>query len=166
MTTPKRPSQDDLRRMYCEEHLSSKDISAQVGVSFSTVCKWLKKAGITLRTPGQGSKDFSWKNRGKTREFSDSWRGKLSDSGKAWAEKNASGLSFKENGYVEITRGPNKGRGLHAVVMEEHIGRPLQPDEVVHHIDRNKHNNDLSNLQLMTRAAHTRLHREEDGNEE
>lgn len=55
--------------------------------------------------------------------------------------------------------GENKGRGVHVVVMERHIGRRLDADEVVHHIDGNKHNNDLSNLQLMKRADHTRLHR-------
>lgn len=38
----------------------------------------------------------------------------------------------------------------HIYVMCNHIGRKLNPDECVHHIDRNKENNSLSNLQLMT----------------
>jgi hypothetical protein len=37
---------------------------------------------------------------------------------------------------------------LHRLVMEQHIGRYLTKGEVVHHIDKNKQNNDISNLML------------------
>ena len=47
---------------------------------------------------------------------------------------------------------------LHRVVMENHIGRLLTCDEVVHHIDHNGHNNDISNLELMTVVEHNLLH--------
>lgn len=50
----------------------------------------------------------------------------------------------------------------HHYVMCESIGRALHPDECVHHIDRNKTNNDLSNLQLMTISEHAKLHAIED----
>lgn len=47
----------------------------------------------------------------------------------------------------------------HTVVVCEALGlTEIPPGFVVHHIDRNRSNNDLSNLSLMTRAAHTRLH--------
>jgi hypothetical protein len=36
----------------------------------------------------------------------------------------------------------------HRYVMEQHIGRPLLSGENVHHIDGNKINNDISNLEL------------------
>lgn len=38
----------------------------------------------------------------------------------------------------------------HRLVMEKKIGRFLTKDEVVHHIDGNKQNNDISNLQLFS----------------
>ena len=52
----------------------------------------------------------------------------------------------------------NKYRSVHVVAMEKNIGRKLNSNEVVHHIDGNKSNNDLSNLALMTRSEHARLH--------
>lgn len=47
----------------------------------------------------------------------------------------------------------------HILIMENYLGRKLKPDEVVHHKDFNKSNNDISNLQLMTNSEHSRLHR-------
>ena len=42
--------------------------------------------------------------------------------------------------------------------MEGVIGRPLQPGEVVHHIDENKGNNAPDNLMLTTQSEHIREH--------
>ncbi len=50
------------------------------------------------------------------------------------------------------------GRHTHRIVAEQMIGRPLEPGEIVHHIDGNKRNNDPSNLMVMTQAEHCRLH--------
>ena len=59
----------------------------------------------------------------------------------------------RKNGYVrENVR-----------VMELHIGHRLKPNEVVHHKDGNKTNNDLHNLEIMTSSAHSREHRKLDG---
>ncbi len=46
--------------------------------------------------------------------------------------------------------------------MEKHLGRKLVKGEIVHHIDKNRENNDLSNLMLFpTKEAHTRYHYEQ-----
>lgn len=50
----------------------------------------------------------------------------------------------------------------HVLVMEKHIGRKLNANEVVHHIDHDRGNNDISNLQLMTKSEHSRLHRKQE----
>lgn len=46
----------------------------------------------------------------------------------------------------------------HRLIAKAKLGRELKPDEVVHHIDGNPHNNKPSNLQVMTRAEHMRHH--------
>ena len=50
------------------------------------------------------------------------------------------------------------GEHEHRLVAEQMLGRPLEPGEIVHHIDHDKRNNDPANLQVMTQAEHMRLH--------
>ena len=47
--------------------------------------------------------------------------------------------------------------------MEEHLGRKLEKNEVIHHRDGNGLNNSLDNLWLMTRSEHQALHRKGGG---
>ena len=44
------------------------------------------------------------------------------------------------------------------LIMEEYLGRKLLDNEIVHHIDGNPLNNDISNLQVLTYEEHNRLH--------
>lgn len=45
----------------------------------------------------------------------------------------------------------------HRLVMEKHIGRFLNPEETVHHVDGDKTNNSIENLELFaTRGEHTK----------
>ena len=44
------------------------------------------------------------------------------------------------------------------LVMEVYIGRYLEPNQVIHHIDGNPLNNYIGNLQLMTIGEHVTLH--------
>ena len=47
------------------------------------------------------------------------------------------------------------------LLMAVHLGRDLDDDEEVHHIDENPLNNDLSNLVVMPKSEHAKLHGEE-----
>ena len=64
------------------------------------------------------------------------------------------GRTTTSDGYTKVYKPghPNaQGHGYvmeHIFVMSEALGRPIKPIESVHHIDGNKSNNDLSNLQL------------------
>ncbi len=48
----------------------------------------------------------------------------------------------------------------HRLIMADHLGRPLAQGEHVHHRDLNPGNNALSNLQVLSPSAHTKLHAE------
>lgn len=47
----------------------------------------------------------------------------------------------------------------HVLVMEKHLKRFLKKEEVVHHIDENKLNNDIKNLKLLNRSNHNKFHK-------
>jgi hypothetical protein len=71
--------------------------------------------------------------------------------------------SFNDGSAIRYTGSPSNyiklnSRHMHRVVMEQHLGRPLLSTEIVHHIDNNKWNNDISNLEVMSQADHIRLH--------
>lgn len=61
-------------------------------------------------------------------------------------------------GYISILVEDRGWVFEHRLVMEEHLGRPLKPDEVVHHLDGNVTNNQLENLQLITVPEHRQVH--------
>jgi hypothetical protein len=79
------------------------------------------------------------------------------------------GRSISSHGYVVIAASPghplsHPHRGIyeHRKVMYD-LGLLVDLSDVVHHIDRDKLNNDPSNLMVMTQAEHVRLHKSEDG---
>jgi hypothetical protein len=51
----------------------------------------------------------------------------------------------------------------HRVVMENHLGRLLNSDEVVHHINHDRKDNRVENLEVMTAKQHQLLHGKEIG---
>lgn len=112
-----------------------KEIASRHGVSRPTVAKSLKRSGVAMRPAKQRHGAM------------------LGEKNPAWS----GGRRQRVDGYWVVRVG-GEDRLEHRVVMERHLGRALGEDEVVHHRDGNRSNNDPANLELMTQAEHTRLH--------
>lgn len=98
------------------------------------------------RKPTQGFQKNSGMNKGRKNP---SWRG-----GRR-----------KHNGYIEIhcPNHPNSNRERyvleHRLVVEQFIERYLKPNEIIHHIDEDKTNNDIDNLMIFkSTTEHLKFH--------
>lgn len=134
-----------LRKMYVEEGGSLKSIGLKVGKDGTSIRYWLKKLGIKTRKPWETSV-------GKyVGPLAAGWKG---------------GRRKDSHGYVSVysVDHPNgkkisrRGRYVfeHRLVMEKHLGRYLEPWEIVHHINGARDDNRLVNLELLPEGEHNK----------
>ena len=71
---------------------------------------------------------------------------------------NFKGFTIRKDGYVRIAMGGDKRKLYHRHIVEDNIGRQLNPVEIIHHIDGNPSNNNIDNLAIMNQGEHARLH--------
>jgi uncharacterized protein (DUF1330 family) len=81
------------------------------------------------------------------------------------SKQNTRYKTISTNGYVMIRcighpRATKYGSYVfeHILVMEKHLGRYITTEEDVHHINGNKQDNRLENLQLMSHIEHSKHH--------
>ena len=157
---------DELLKKYCSERKSTTEVAREMEICASTIRSRLKQLGV-LRTRAEGIRAAAARGklgihlRGKRRTFSEKWKANIKVSMIRRGELYSKGMSVKPSGYLEYTRGKNKFRSVHVVTVENQIGRRIRKNEVVHHKDQNKLNNDISNLELMTRSEHASIHGKE-----
>ncbi len=138
------------------------EVSEKTGIPKSTIRFRLKKDGV-LRSRSDSIRLASKKgrmssNKGIKRIFTPEWKENIRQGKLRHGELSAKGVSRKPSGYLEITRGDNKGKSQHVVIMEEHLGRRINRSEVVHHINGVKDDNRIENLQVMSASDHMRHH--------
>jgi predicted DNA-binding protein (UPF0251 family) len=126
----RRPGIDpvELRRLLDEAQLGRDEMAAHFGVSSATLTRDLRRLGWRS-VKGRGSpmeKNYFWKG------------GRCLDADGYVLVKAPSHPHANNNGYVRE----------HRLVMEEVLGRYLDPKEVVHHKDKDKQNNRPDNLEV------------------
>lgn len=119
---------------------------------------------VTISRELDGRGKYCSKNCMYKRDMSNLSKGKEFPERQREGAPNFQGGRIFRQGYVWILdrnhprRQSNNYVPEHWLVMEQYIGRYIQKGEVVHHVDGNKTNNDIENLELMTRNEHDRLH--------
>uniref|UniRef100_A0A6M3IR05 Putative homing endonuclease n=1 Tax=viral metagenome TaxID=1070528 RepID=A0A6M3IR05_9ZZZZ len=77
------------------------------------------------------------------------------------------GRVIKTRGYILVWQ-PNHSRAEingyvpeHILVAEKSLGRPIEKGEIVHHINKDTHDNRHENLLVTTQSNHINIHRED-----
>lgn len=162
-------TKNDLFRLYVIRGKPMHEVADELGIAVGTVYNYLHKYGIETREPYKGmmGKTQSEEARGKIGKanrgkfVSDETRRKMSENGKD------GGIGHKKkrtDGYIAIyfpdhPQSTSEGYIMeHILVMEALIGRHLNENECVHHINGRRDDNRKENLKLMTLSEHMSYH--------
>jgi len=146
-------TEEELYRDYVTLRMSQYEIAQKYEVSQKVIWRAMHKMGVPTRVAAK---------RNQTGPLNARWTG-----GRILSAVNPRPREERApfgNGYY-YRRDPSHPNANKSGYVAEHIvvatkerGRPLTTDECVHHIDRNRHNNDPSNLIITNRVNHAIWH--------
>lgn len=161
-----------MRRCYIDEAIPIELLAKDAGCSVIQLRRWFQaheihrdrgaiyRAGTKLkarkgeRVPGS-KRDPNSKARagsyGHREKLAAAKRGKTGPAANRWKGGHEIG------GYAGAGGGKNKTYE-HRQIASNVLGRELSRDEHVHHIDKNRKNNELSNLLVLSSVDHSHLH--------
>ena len=160
MRNKKYRNRDWLYAEYWDNERSAPNMAGECGVTKRVIHYWMEKHGIPLRTVSEAKCGRLHPLYGK--KLLAATKKKMSDS------RRGDGRLVLKNGTIRhwIPGHPNADCGgyvfEHRLIMEHEIGRYLEPQEVVHHKDRDGSNNNPKNLRLYaTNGKHCSFHCDE-----
>jgi hypothetical protein len=145
-----------------------KQISKELGIAVGKIHRLIHEYGIPARKvhdyPATDKQRQAWaeigKN-GKGKTLSDAQKRKISEARKIHGQGHR---KKRQDGYIAIYYpdypSSNKDGFImeHVYVMEQHLGRYLEDNEVVHHKNFDRSDNRIENLQVMTKSEHMSYH--------
>jgi len=137
-----------IEKLHWEENFTLRDIANLLDRSYSWLIEFKKKNPFKVKSRVKSLLD-------KTGGRSINWKGGRFLYTESEKPHRQQWMIFKP----EHPNANNRGYlPEHRLVMSEKLGRPLEKDEVVHHLDGNSLNNNPDNLQLMTRGGRNKFH--------
>lgn len=166
-----------IRSLYWDDGLSGKQIARKLGCTSAAVSMRMKASGIPTRSPHDypptEKQKTTWKANGKRLSASPESAAARSKAGRKNRGRRFGDYEFgghekkRSDGYIKVyvpdhPHATADGYVMkYTLVMERHIGRLLNEDEVVHHVNHVRNDNRLENLRLMTKHEHQSLHMRE-----
>ena len=167
----------EMLDLYDRTH-STREVGKHLGVDHSVASRLLKLHGANVLSRKEAV-HYVWKNHkhpflGKKGELSPHFGKKMSEEHRKkmepiWSkigDDRRFGRKKTYGGYIHIYMPehpfayPDGYVAEHRHVMEQHIGRFLKEDEVVHHKNFDKTDNSIENLLLTNLSEHAKIHQE------
>lgn len=159
---------DVLYQMYIVDGKTMKAISEELHIATGKIHRLIHEYGIPAKKlsdyPATDKQRAAWSKIGKSRKsvnLTPEHREKISEAKKIHAAGHIKTRSdgYKALYYPDYPHANSDGYVMeHVYIMEQHIGRLLEDNECVHHINFDRADNRIDNLRLMTKSEHMSYH--------